>query len=199
MDEQEKELKDILYMLMEKIDNLETGQQALIDEVLMPVRKGMEERKFQNFKERYNDQLEPYAELTKLTEKSSDGSDFDLYRETYDGLKDMPEDKMDDGVDYIVDKLANKFDALRSELGIDPEADIEIKSDAEGQTEVEIKEDEASEAPSEVTETPSEVPAESSEVETKTEDVAEEAVPEEENEDELYEELRQAKKNIREV
>lgn len=191
MDEQEKELKDILYMLMEKIDNLETGQQALIDEVLMPVRKGMEERKFQNFKERYNDQLEPYAELTKLTEKSSDGSDFDLYRETYDGLKDMPEDKMDDGVDYIVDKLANKFDALRSELGIDPEADIEIKSDAEGQTEVEIKEDEASEVPSEA-------PAEPSEVK-ETEEITEEAVPEEEenyDDTEDIEELRKAKEKI---
>lgn len=178
-------------MLMEKIDNLETGQQALIDEVLMPVRKGMEERKFQNFKERYNDQLEPYAELTKLTEKSSDGSDFDLYRETYDGLKDMPEDKMDDGVDYIVDKLANKFDALRSELGIDPEADIEIKSDAEGQTEVEIKEDEASEVPSEA-------PAEPSEVK-ETEEITEEAVPEEEenyDDTEDIEELRKAKEKI---
>ena len=188
---------------MEKVDNLEATQQTLYDEVINPIRAGQEEQKFQNFKDKYSYELEPYADLTKYTEDA--GDNFDLYRDVYDKTRDIPEDKMDDYMTTYADQLAEKFDALRAKLGIDPEADIEVKSDAEGQTEVEIKEDEASEA----TEVPSEVPAEPGEVkeEEKTEEITDknlrqsegsEAVPEEEEYDEAQdlEELRKAKKNI---
>lgn len=187
---------------MEKVDNLEATQQMLYDEVINPIRESKEEMRFQDFKDKYSDALEPYADLTKYTEDA--GEDFDLYRDVYDKTRDIPEDKMDDYMSTYADQLAEKFDALRAKLGIDPEADIEVKSDAEGQTEVEIKEDEASEA----TEVPSEVPAEPEEVkEEKTEEITDknlrqsegsEAVPEEEEYDEAQdlEELRKAKKNI---
>lgn len=186
---------------MEKVDNLEATQQTLYDEVINPIRAGKEEQKFQNFKDKYSYELEPYADLTKYTE--DEGDNFDLYRDVYDKTRDIPEDKMDDYMSTYADQLAEKFDVLRAKLGIDPEADIEVKSDAEGQTEVEIKEDKAM-STDEVTE----VPAEPEEVkEEKTEEITDknlrqsegsEAVPEEEEYDEAQdlEELRKAKKNI---
>lgn len=181
---------NILLMLSEKVDNLETGQKALMDEVLNPLRAGVEEQKFQDFKEKYSDQLGPYENLLKMTEDK--GEDFDVYRDTYDKYKDLPEDEMNQSVENLSDLLAEKFDNLREQLGINPEADIEIKSDAEGQTEVEIKEDEASES----TEVPSEVPAEPSEVTEETKEITEEAVPEDEenyDDSEMIEELRKEK------
>lgn len=191
MDEQTQKVLALLQMLMEKVDNLEATQQTLYDEVINPIRAGKEEQKFQNFKDKYSYELEPYADLTKYTEDA--GENFDLYRDVYDKTRDIPEDKMDDYMTTYADQLAEKFDALRAKLGIDPEADIEVKSDAEGQTEVEIKEDEASEVPSEAPVEPEEVKEEE-----KTEEITEEAVPEEEEYDEAQdlEELRNAKKNI---
>lgn len=182
---------DTLLMLAEKVDNLEATQQLLYDEVINPIRQGKEEMKFQDFKDKYSYELEPYAELSKYTEDA--GENYDIYRDTYDKTKDVPEDELDDTISKYADILAEKFDNLRAKLGIDPEADIEIKSDAEGQTEVEIKEDEASEVPSETPAEPSEVKEEE-----KTEEITEEAVPEEEEYDEAQdlEELRKAKKNI---
>jgi len=189
MDEQTQKVLALLQMLMEKVDNLEATQQTLYDEVINPIRAGKEELKFQDFKDKYSYELEPYADLTKYTEDA--GDNFDLYRDVYEKTRDIPEDKMDDYMSTYADQLAEKFDALRAKLGIDPEADIEVKSDAEGQTEVEIKEDEASEVPSEAPAEPSEVKEEE-----KTEEI--EAVPEEEEYDEAQdlEELRKAKKNI---
>lgn len=186
---------------MEKVDNLEVTQKELYDEVINPIREGKEEMKFQDFKDKYGDQLSPYADLMKYTE--NEGEDFDLYRDAYNRYKDTPEENMDETMEVFSEKLAERFDGLRSQLGIDPEADIEVKSDAEGQTEVEIKEDEAT-STGEVTE----VPAEPEEVkEEKTEEITDknlhfgegsEAVPEEEEYDEAQdlEELRKAKKNI---
>lgn len=197
MDEEVQKILNLLMMLSEKVDNLEMTQKELYDEVINPIRAGKEEMKFQDFKDKYSYELEPYAELSKYTE--DDGEDYDIYRDTYNKTRDVPEDEMDSTISKYADILAEKFDNLRAKLGIDPEADIEIKSDAEGQTEVEIKEDEASEVPSEV-------PAESSEVTEKTEEITDknlrpsegsEAVPEEDeenyNDSEMIEELRKEK------
>jgi hypothetical protein len=196
MDEQTQKVLALLQMLMEKVDNLEATQQELYDEVINPIRQGKEELKFQDFKDKYSYELEPYADLTKYTEDA--GEDFDLYRDVYDKTRDIPEDKMDDYMSTYADQLAEKFDALRAKLGIDPEADIEVKSDAEGQTEVEIKEDEASEAPAEPGEVKEEEKTEEITDENLRQSEGSEAVPEEEEYDEAQdlEELRNAKKNI---
>lgn len=188
---------DTLLMLAEKVDNLEATQKVLYDEVINPIKQGKEEMKFQDFKEKYSDELEPYAELSKYTEDA--GEDYDIYRDTYDKTRDVPEEEMDDTILKYTDILAEKFDNLRAKLGIDPEADIEVKSDAEGQTEVEIKEDEASEVPSETPAEPSEV-KETEEITDKNlrQSEGSEAVPEEEDYDdtEEIEELRKAKEKI---
>lgn len=187
---------DTLLMLAEKVDNLEVAQKELYDEVINPIRQGKEEMKFQDFKEKYSDELEPYAELSKYTEDA--GEDYDIYRDTYDKTREVPEEEMDDTILKYTDILAEKFDNLRAKLGIDPEADIEVKSDAEGQTEVEIKEDEAGKVPSDKDLRQSEgpAPAEPSEVK-ETEEITEEAVPEEDYDDtEEIEELRKAKEKI---
>lgn len=187
-----------LLMLAEKVDNLEATQQLLYDEVINPIRQGKEEMKFQDFKDKYSYELEPFAELSKYTEDA--GEDYDIYRDTYDKTRDVPEEEMDNTISKYADILAEKFDNLRAKLGIDPEADIEIKSDAEGQTEVEIKEDEASEVPSDKDLSQSEGPAPAEPEEVKeTEEITEEAVPEEdENYDDTedIEELRKAKEKI---
>lgn len=198
MDEATQKVLNILSMLMEKVDNLEATQKELYDEVINPIREGKEEMKFQDFKDKYSYELEPYAELSKYTE--DEGENYDIYRDTYNKTREVPEEELDKTISQYADILAKKFDDLRAKLGINPEADIEVKSDAEGQTEVEIKEDEASEVPSEAPAEPSEV-KETEEITDKNlrQSEGSEAVPEEEenyDDTEDIEELRKAKEKI---
>lgn len=187
------EFKEILQMVLEKVDAIDTRVKAIEDEILNPVLEGMEVKRYEDFKDKYSDKLGSLDEPTK----NIVGKDFDIFKEAYDSSRGIPEDEMDAAIEGYADKIAGEIDELREKLGISPDAEITIESEGTGEAEVKVEGetvDESGEV-SEATEATDEVSPEGEEVK-ETEDVAEEeAVPEEEteNEDELMEELRKEK------
>lgn len=137
MDEFE-EFKNMLRMCLEKIDNLETGQAQLRDElytkVLNPIAEGEEEQKFKDFRDKYSYELGDYEEPLKKLE----GDDFDIYREAYNQSAQVPDEQMDDWVMGYADKIADEIDKFREAFGLAPDDKVEIESKGEGDVQVEV-------------------------------------------------------------
>lgn len=133
-----EQLKDMLKMCLEKIDNLETGQAQLRDEmyakVLNPIAEAEDAQKFNDFKDKYSYELGDYEEPLKKLE----GEDFDIYREAYDQSSEIPDEQMDDWVMSYADKISDEIDKFREAFGLSPDDKVEIESKGEGDVQVEV-------------------------------------------------------------
>lgn len=137
MDEAQ-ELMNMFKMLLEKVDNLETGQmnikQLINDQILEPVMKERDERDFQDFRDRYGSELEDYSDKVKLYE----GDDFDLYRTAYDEVKGLSPEQQDEKILELTDWLDQKLDKMRDVLGLGEGDKVEVESDGSGDIEVKV-------------------------------------------------------------
>lgn len=138
MDEAQ-EIANLLKMLMEKVDNLEQQQEELkntmYEQVLNPIKNASEEVEYQDFKDQYGQDLEPYADVVKKIEGDDN---FDLYREAYNQHKARPDIETDAFVGEFTKVIENQIDRLRTTLGLSENDKVEVISDSEGEVSVEV-------------------------------------------------------------
>lgn len=123
--------------LNEKVDSL---KDTLFDEILEPARLAMENReredRFEEFNEKYGEKLGAYDPTIQsiLNDK-----DYSLSRDVFDEYDALPEPKPDEAgfVDSSIAKVEEQIEAIKENLGIASDADVEIKQDGEtGDTEI---------------------------------------------------------------
>lgn len=123
--------------LNEKVDSL---KDTLFDEILEPARLAMENReredRFEEFNEKYGEKLGAYDPTIQSIQNDKD---YSLSRDVFDEYDALPEPKPDEAgfVDSSIAKVEEQIEAIKENLGIASDADVEIKQDGEtGDTEI---------------------------------------------------------------
>ena len=167
-----EELESIVMDLKGKIDNI-------LDTVSNSEKEFNYNKGLEGFKERNSAALSPYYE--KL--KKLNGDDFDLDKSAYDEYtNDFSDIEESTYVAQLVSEIDNKINKLKEALGED---DIEIHSNAEGETEVNSHDTEIETASTENADAAEEASVEDDAKEEVEE--AEEKSEEDEGEDEIAE------------
>ena len=147
MDESQNniELKDIIMLLMEKLDaqmgytrsiqeRLDRIEKGVVEGLLNPLAEAQDEFEFNDWKETYGKPLERYEGATKAIE----GDDFDIYREAYKGSRQLDDESQGEFIEKLTKNLEEQILALRNGLDLPPNTEVEIKSDSEGDVEVKV-------------------------------------------------------------
>lgn len=142
--------KEAIDLLLGKVESLEERLEgvnadvqkvssALYDEVLAPAQAYLEneakEERFGDFKEKYGEKLEP---LNKTMGAITGDAEYDATRRAFDEFDSLPEPKPDaDGfVEETVQSLTSQIEEVKEAFGLAENAEIETKTDSEGNTEV---------------------------------------------------------------
>lgn len=145
MDENQVALKDILMLLMEKLDaqmgmtrslsdRMDRMEKGVVEGLLNPLSEAQDEFEFNDWKETYGKPLDRYANATKAIE----GDDFDIYREAYNGSRQLDDESQEEFVQKLTENLEKQINALRDGLNLPPNTEVEIKSDDTGEVSVEV-------------------------------------------------------------
>lgn len=124
-----------------KVDEIDRKmEEEIIQPTLEKIAKDEDDRAFGEFHDKYGEKLDKYNAMLK----SIEGDGFDATREAYEGWKsyeapegfDKPE-SADDYVDAFVDFVEKRVEEIKKDLGLSPDADVEVKTDGEN-TEVTV-------------------------------------------------------------
>lgn len=143
--------KEAIDVLIGEIDALKTENQALnekvdslkdtlFDEILEPARLAMENReredRFEQFNEKYGERLSAYDPTIQSIQNDKE---YSLSRDVFDDYDSLPEPKPDEAgfVEASIEKVEEQIEAIKENLGLASDTDVEIKQDGEtGDTEI---------------------------------------------------------------
>ena len=153
-----QQFKQAIDMCMEKIEYLDkmiedfkeenderihTLESTLYDEIINPTNEFIEETnknaRFDEFNSKYGDRLRPFNEPLSALE----GEDFDIVRSAFDRYDEFEGEKadMDTYVDRLVEEVGKQLDAIKKGLGLPEDAEIEVKQTEDGETVVEVEDE----------------------------------------------------------
>lgn len=143
--------KEAIDVLISEIDALKSENQAikeqvdglnktLFDDILEPARLAMEnnerESRFAEFDEKYGEKLGAYDPTIQSIQNDKD---YSLSRDVFDEYDALPEPKPDEAgfVESSIAQVEEQIEAIKENLGLASDADVEIKQDGEtGDTEI---------------------------------------------------------------
>lgn len=153
-----QQFKQAIDMCMEKIDYLDKMienfkeenderiheiESTLYDEIINPTKEYIEEAektaRFNEFDSKYGDRLRPFNEPLSVLE----GEDFDIVRSAFDKYDSYEGEKADQDayVERIVEEVGKQLDAIKKGLGLPEDAEIEVKQTEDGETVVEVEDE----------------------------------------------------------
>lgn len=153
-----QQFKQAIDMCMEKIEYLDkmiedfkeenderihTLESTLYDEIINPTNEFIEETnknaRFDEFNSKYGDRLRPFNEPLSALE----GEDFDIVRSAFDRYDEFEGEKadMDTYVDRLVEEVGKQLEAIKKGLGLPEDAEIEVKQTEDGETVVELEDE----------------------------------------------------------
>ena len=153
-----QQFKQAIDMCMEKIEYLDKMiedfkeendervhalESTLYDEIINPTNEYIEETnrnaRFDEFNSKYGDRLRPFNEPLSALE----GEDFDIVRSAFDRYDEFEGEKadMDTYVDRLVEEVGNQLEAIKKGLGLPEDAEIEVKQTEDGETVVEVEDE----------------------------------------------------------
>ena len=153
-----QQFKQAIDMCMEKIEYLDkmiedfkeendervhTLESTLYDEIINPTNEFIEETnknaRFDEFNSKYGDRLRPFNEPLSALE----GEDFDIVRSAFDRYDEFEGEKadMDTYVDRLVEEVGKQLEAIKKGLGLPEDAEIEVKQTEDGETVVEVEDE----------------------------------------------------------
>lgn len=153
-----QQFKQAIDMCMEKIEYLDKMiedfkeendervhalESTLYDEIINPTNEYIEETnrnaRFDEFNSKYGDRLRPFNEPLSALE----GEDFDIVRSAFDRYDEFEGEKadMDTYVDRLVEEVGKQLEAIKKGLGLPEDAEIEVKQTEDGETVVEVEDE----------------------------------------------------------
>lgn len=147
--EQEELRRQEIVALNEKIESIK----GFVDERATEIGQWADDRDFNDFSNKYNEKLSPYAEKMGKIHPN-----YDLIRDTYDAYKGQDEY----GEDDFVGSVTSALDAYLEDIGIPAGTAVEVVADMDGDGDPETVVAEENTEPAEGTE-PTEPTAEKTE------------------------------------
>ena len=150
--------RDAINALIERIDaqdgmiqavreKAESTERLIFDEVINPAKAEMEKQIYdaglEDFTNRYGEKLNGYNDKLRPIE----GEDFDIMKQAYDGYNSIEGEKPDEAmyVDELVKVVDKQLDSIRAAIGAPANAEVAVKQDEDGETTVEVDDQEIKE------------------------------------------------------
>lgn len=138
MEDFKKYMLDMMNALNEKIDAL---NDVVVNQIMKPAIEQYQNERYEDFKGKYGERLGKYDSILK----KSFGDDYDNTREAWQQIQDSSEGSEDYDIDGAVSDMEKQtlefVNNLRAEMGLDPEAAVNISSDGNGDVKVEADSD----------------------------------------------------------
>lgn len=142
--------RQALDFLVEKVDGIvqenmamkeQLGglEQVLYEGILSPAKEAIDsaerEDRFEDFNSKYGEQLGGYnGQLAPI-----EGEDFDLTRTAFDNYDSIPDEEKPDSDEYVnalIAQVDEQIGHIKEALGLPAEAEVEVKQDEDGNTEI---------------------------------------------------------------
>ena len=150
--------RDAINALIERVDaqdgmiqavreKAEGTERLIFDEVINPAKAEMEKQIYnaglEDFTNRYGEKLNGYNDKLRPIE----GEDFDIMKQAYDGYNSIEGEKPDEAmyVDELVKVVDKQLDDIRAAIGVPANAEVAVKQDEDGETTVEVDDQEIKE------------------------------------------------------
>lgn len=144
--------KQVIDLLLNRCDELVQTNQALsdrvnklegvlYDEILEPARLSLEadekERRFDEFNGKYGERLGAFDKVIGAAEGDPE---FSMARRAFDEYENLsePRPESDVFVDGLIESVEGQIESIKESLGIEPDAEVEIKQDENGDTEIKV-------------------------------------------------------------
>lgn len=144
--------KQAIDLLLNRCDELVQNNQALsdrvnklegvlYDEILEPARLSLEadekERRFDEFNGKYGERLGAFDKVIGAAEGNPE---FSMARRAFDEYENLaePRPESDVFVDGLIESVEGQIESIKESLGIEPDAEVEIKQDENGDTEIKV-------------------------------------------------------------
>lgn len=128
-------------------EKAESTERLIFDEVINPAKAEMEKQIYEagldDFSNKYGEKLNGYNDKLRPIE----GEDFDIMKQAYDGYNSIEGEKPDEAmyVDELVKAVDKQLDDIRAAIGAPANAEVEVKQDENGETTVEVDDQEIKE------------------------------------------------------
>ena len=150
--------RDAINALIERVDaqdgmiqavreKAEGTERLIFDEVINPAKAEMEKQIYnaglEDFTNKYGEKLNGYNDKLRPIE----GEDFDIMKQAYDGYNSIEGEKPDEAmyVDELVKVVDKQLDSIRAAIGAPANAEVAVKQDEDGETTVEVDDQEIKE------------------------------------------------------
>ena len=150
--------RDAINALIERVDaqdgmiqavreKAEGTERLIFDEVINPAKAEMEKQIYnaglEDFTNKYGEKLNGYNDKLRPIE----GEDFDIMKQAYDGYNSIEGEKPDEAeyIDELVKVVDKQLDDIRAAIGAPANAEVEVKQDEDGETTVEVDDQEIKE------------------------------------------------------
>lgn len=131
-----EEIGHVREELQTRIESLED---TVINGIINPAHEAAEkaayDRDLEEFKGRYSEKIDPYLDKIKAVE----GDDFDIYKTAFDGYKEYKdangENALEEAgyIDELLSGIASQLDKVKELISAE---EVEVKQDADGNTEI---------------------------------------------------------------
>ena len=128
-------------------EKAEGTERLIFDEVINPAKAEMEKQIYnaglEDFTNKYGEKLNGYNDKLRPIE----GEDFDIMKQAYDGYNSIEGEKPDEAmyVDELVKVVDKQLDSIRAAIGAPADAEVAVKQDDDGETTVEVDDQEIKE------------------------------------------------------
>ena len=128
-------------------EKAEGTERLIFDEVINPAKAEMEKQIYnaglEDFTNKYGEKLNGYNDKLRPIE----GEDFDIMKQAYDGYNSIEGEKPDEAeyIDELVKVVDKQLDNIRAAIGAPANAEVEVKQDENGETTVEVDDQEIKE------------------------------------------------------
>ena len=125
-------------------EKAEGTERLIFDEVINPAKAEMEKQIYdaglEDFTNKYGEKLNGYNDKLRPIE----GEDFDIMKQAYDGYNSIEGEKPDEAeyIDELVKVVDKQLDDIRAAIGAPANAEVEVKQDENGETTVEVDDQE---------------------------------------------------------
>ena len=132
------ELVQTVQALTERQDKTES---ILFDEILEPARLSLEadekERRFEDFNGQYGERLGAFDKVIGAAEGNPD---FSMARKAFEEYENLPEPRPESDVfvDGLIESVERQIESIKESLGVAPDAEVEVKQDENGDTEIKV-------------------------------------------------------------
>lgn len=150
--------RDAINALIERVDaqdgmiqavreKAENTEHLIFDEVINPAKAEMEKQIYdaglEDFTNKYGEKLNGYNDKLRPIE----GEDFDIMKQAYDGYNSIEGEKPDEAlyIEELVKVVDKQLDSIRAAIGAPANAEVAVKQDEDGETTVEVDDQEVKE------------------------------------------------------